>query len=98
MFTKSLYDVVKKPLVTEKSTILGEQNKYVFEVAKDANKASVGKAIEKIFDVKVKAVNVINQVGKQKRFKRVLGRRSDFKKAVITLADGYSIDLAVGGK
>jgi len=94
----SIYDVIRKPIITEKSTVLGEQSKYVFEVAKDAEKAVVQKAIEKIFTVKVKAVNILNNKGKQKRFKGVIGRRSNVKKAIVTLEKDYSIDLAGGIK
>lgn len=96
--TKIKYDLIKKPLVTEKSTALGEQNKYVFEVIPAANKYSIKKAIEEIFEVKVKAVNVLNQKGKVKKFKGIMGRRSDVKKAIVTLEKDYTIDLAGGIK
>lgn len=96
--TKSIYDLIRKPIITEKSTLLGEQGKYVFEVAASAEKGMVQKAIEQIFTVKVKAVNIINQVGKKKRFKGVMGRRSDVKKAVVTLEKDHTIDLAGGIK
>lgn len=92
------YEVIKKPLVTEKSTAMGEEKKYVFEISKDAYKVSVKKAIEQIFDVKVKAVNIINTKGKVKRFKGTIGRRSDLKKAIVTLEKDYTIDLAGGIK
>ncbi len=95
---KSKYDLIRSPIVTEKSTILGEQIKYVFEVASAADKPSVKKAIEEIFDVKVKSVNVLNQKGKTKRFKGIMGRRSDIKKAVVTLEKDCSIDMAGGIK
>lgn len=98
MSANSVYDLIRKPIITEKSTILGEQGKYVFEVAKDAQKSSVLKAIEKIFTVKVKKVNILNQNGKKKRFKGVIGRRSDMKKAMVTLEKDHSIDLAGGIK
>lgn len=98
MSANSIYDLIRKPIITEKSTILGEQGKYVFEVAKDAQKSSVLKAIEKIFTVKVKKVNILNQNGKKKRFKGVIGRRSDMKKAMVTLEKDHSIDLAGGIK
>lgn len=93
-----MYDLIRKPLITEKSTILGEQGKYVFEIARNAEKATVQKAIEKIFAVKVKAVNILITKGKKKRFKGVMGRRSDVKKAMVTLEKDYSIDLAGGVK
>jgi len=98
MSVVSKYDLIRKPVITEKSTLLGESGKYVFEVSKDAAKHSIKKAIESIFSVKVKSVNVLNQKGKVKRFKGVIGRRSDVRKAVVTLEKDYSIDLAGGVK
>ena len=95
---KANYDLVRKPIITEKSTILGEQNKYVFEVAPVATKPLVKKAVEKIFDVKVKSVNILIQKGKVKKFKGTIGRRSDVKKAIITLEEGCNIDFAGGMK
>lgn len=95
---KSKYDLIKSPIITEKSTILGEQVKYVFEVASAADKPSVKKAIEEIFSVKVKSVNVLNQKGKTKRFRGYMGRRADVKKAVVTLEKDHTIDLAGGVK
>lgn len=95
---KSKYDLIRAPLVTEKSTILGEQSKYVFKVAPAADKASVKKAIEEIFEVKVKSVNVMNQNGKTKKFKGRVGRRADMKKAIVTLEKDQTIDLAGGIK
>ena len=92
------YDLVKSPVVTEKSTILGEQGKYIFKVAKIATKASVKKAIEQIFEVKVKSINIVNIKGKVKRFKGVIGTQSDTKKAVVTLEKDNIIDLAGGIK
>lgn len=96
--TKIKYDLIKKPLITEKSTALGEQNKYVFEVIPAANKNSIKKAVEAIFEVKVKAVNMLNQKGKVKKFKGITGRRADVKKAIVTLEKDYTIDLAGGIK
>lgn len=95
---KSKYDLIKKPLITEKSTILSEQGKYVFEVAPAATKPSVKAAIEKIFEVKVKSVNILNQQGKVKRFRGRVGQRSDAKKAMVTLEKDQTIDLAGGIK
>ncbi|NRB10490.1 MAG: 50S ribosomal protein L23 [Rickettsiaceae bacterium] len=92
----SKYDLIRNPVITEKSTILEEQNKYIFKIAKDANKVTVKKAIEEIFEVKVNSVNIINIKGKIKKFKGVKGRRSDIKKAVITLKEGSTIDIAGG--
>lgn len=95
---KSQYDLIHKPLITEKTTILSEQNKYVFKVATCASKPLIKKAVEAIFEVKVKSVNMINQKGKVKKFKGTLGRRSDIKKAIVTLENGYNIDFTGGVK
>ncbi len=92
------YDLIKRPIITEKTTILGEANKFTFEVARDAEKPFIKAAIEKIFDVKVKKVNVLNIKGKVKRFKGRVGKQSDVKKAIVTLEQGYSIDFAGGVK
>lgn len=98
MISANKYDIIRKPLITEKSTVLGELGKYVFEVEKSAEKALIKKAIEEIFTVKVKSVNILNQKGKKKRFKGVMGRRSDVKKAMVTLEKDYTIDFTGGGK
>jgi large subunit ribosomal protein L23 len=95
-FAPELYDVVRAPVVTEKSTLLGEQNKYVFTVAPSATKTQVRQAVEKIFGTSVEKVNMICTKGKTKRFRGVKGRRSDVKKAIVTLAEGKSIDMAAG--
>ena len=90
------YQIILNPLVTEKSTQQSEFNKMVFSVPVSATKLDVKLSIEKIFSVKVSAVNTILQKGKVKRFKGVLGRRSNTKKAIVTLAPGNTIDLSVG--
>ena len=90
------YQVILNPLVTEKSTQQSEFNKMVFSVPVSATKLDVKLSIEKIFSVKILAVNTILLKGKVKRFKGVLGRRSNTKKAIVTLAPGNSIDLSVG--
>ncbi|NNE58586.1 MAG: 50S ribosomal protein L23 [Hellea sp.] len=90
------YDVVVAPVITEKSTILSENNQVVFEVAIDANKAEIKDAIENLFKVTVTAVNTIRVKGKTKRFRGIPGRRKDIKKAVVTLKDGDTIDIATG--
>ena len=90
------YQVILSPLVTEKSTQMSEYNKIVFSVPLSVSKFDVKSSIEKIFSVKVKSVNTILLKGKTKRFKGVLGKRSDTKKAIVTLAPGNSIDLSVG--
>tara|TARA_Y100000991_G_scaffold167615_2_gene129414 strand:+ start:322 stop:651 length:330 start_codon:yes stop_codon:yes gene_type:complete len=90
------YQVILNPLVTEKSTQLSEFNKIVFSVPVNATKLEVKSSIEKLFSVKVIAVNTILLKGKSKRFKGVLGKRSNKKKAIVTLAPGNTIDLSVG--
>ena len=90
------YQVILKPLVTEKSTQLSEYNKMVFAVPINATKLEVKFSIEKIFSVKVKTVNTILTKGKLKRFKGILGKRSNTKKAIVTLAPGNTIDLSAG--
>ena len=88
------YDVVVAPVITEKSTILSENNQVVFEVAIDANKTEIKDAVEALFSVSVTAVNTIRVKGKTKRFRGIPGRRKDVKKAVVTLKDGDMIDIA----
>ena len=90
------YDIIRKPLVTEKSTIASENGAVVFEVSIDSNKPQIKEAVEALFGVKVKAVNTSITKGKQKRFKGVLGRRKDVKKAFVTLEDGNTIDVTTG--
>jgi large subunit ribosomal protein L23 len=91
-----VYDVVRSPVVTEKSTIANELGKYVFKVAVDAGKPEIKTAIEQIFGVQVTKVNTINYDGKIKRFRGKIGQRPSFKKAVVTLKEGQSIDLSSG--
>jgi large subunit ribosomal protein L23 len=90
------YDVIVSPAITEKSTMASEQNQVVFNVAKKATKPEIKAAIEALFSVKVTAVNTLIRKGKVKRFRGTIGRQSDVKKAVVTLADGQSIDVATG--
>ena len=90
------YDVVVKPIITEKSTLVGAYNQLVFEVAKTASKPEIKAAIEALFNVKVTAVNTLVQKGKTKRWRGKPYRRSDLKKAIVTLADGQSIDVTSG--
>jgi large subunit ribosomal protein L23 len=90
------FDVLLAPHITEKSTILSEQNKVVFKVALDSSKDEVASAVEAIYNVKVTKVNTIVTKGKTKRFKGIQGRRSDVKKAIVTLAEGQSIDVTTG--
>ena len=90
------YQIILNPLVTEKSTQQSEFNKMVFSVPLNATKQEIKLSIEKIFSVKVTAVNTILLKGKVKRFKGILGRRSNTKKAIVTLAPGNTIDLSAG--
>jgi len=90
------YDTILSPVITEKSTLLSEENKVVFFVPLSANKAEIADAVEKLFKVKVTAVNTTKVHGKTKRFRGVPGRRNDQKKAVVTLEEGHSIDVTTG--
>jgi large subunit ribosomal protein L23 len=90
------YDTIIAPVITEKSTMLSEHNKVVFQVAKDATKDEIASAVEELFKVRVVKVNTLNVKGKTKRFRGHLGRRSDIKKAVVTLQEGQTIDIATG--
>jgi len=90
------YDTILSPVITEKATMLSEQNKVVFRVAKDASKADIAEAVENLFKVSVVKVNTINVKGKTKRFRGRVGHRSDVKKAIVTLAEGQSIDITTG--
>lgn len=90
------YDTIVAPLITEKATMAAEQNQVIFRVPLAATKPEVKEAVEALFDVKVKAVNTLRMKGKTKRFRGTMGRRSDFKKAIVTLEEGYSIDVTTG--
>jgi len=89
----TLADLIRRPLLTEKATLLLENNQYVFEVAPVANKLQIKAAIEELFDVKVVAVNTYNPPKKKRRVGRFIGRRPHYKRAVVTLAAGDSIPL-----
>lgn len=91
-----LYNVLRSPAITEKATLGSENNQVVFKVAKDANKHEIKIAVEALFKVTVESVNTIVVKGKEKRFRGKIGQRSDFKKAVVRLKDGDSIDVATG--
>lgn len=94
---KSHYSIIRKPLITEKAAVFGaDSNSVAFEVSPKANKVEIKKAIEKIFDVKVKSVKTLNYKGKIKRVGRFIGNRKSWKKAYILLEDGHSIDLIEG--
>ncbi|MDG2298576.1 MAG: 50S ribosomal protein L23 [Planktomarina sp.] len=90
------YDIIRKPIVTEKTTMASEAGAVVFEVAIDSNKPSIKEAVESLFGVKVKAVNTTITKGKAKRFRGMLGKRKDIKKAYVTLEEGNTIDVSTG--
>ena len=90
------YDVIVKPIITEKATLTSENNGVVFQVAKDASKPQIKDAVEALFGVKVKAVNTTITKGKVKRFRGMLGKRKDVKKAYVTLEEGNTIDVSTG--
>ena len=92
------YDVIRKPIITEKATIASEAGAVVFEVAIDSNKPQIKEAVEALFGVKVKAVNTTITKGKTKRFRGMMGRRRDVKKAYVTLEDGNTIDVSTVSK
>ncbi len=92
----NVYDVIRAPVVTEKSTVAQEENKYTFKVAQDSTKQDIKIAVESLYKVKVEKINTIILKGKVKRFKGRLGKRSDVKKAIVKLADGHKIDLSSG--
>ena len=90
------YDVIVSPVITEKSTLASEENKVVFNVARDASKPEIKRAVEDLFGVKVTAVNTVLRKGKVKRFRGHLGKQGDKKIAFVTLAEGQSIDVTTG--
>jgi len=93
---KNAYDVIRAPAITEKSTLVSEHNQVVFKVANDATKADVKAAVESLFSVKVKAVNTQVRKGKMKAFRNIRSRQSDTKRAIVTLAEGHTIDVTTG--
>ncbi len=93
---EAMYAIIRSPVITEKATALGEKNTMAFRVAIDASKPQIKAAVEGLFGVKVTAVNTLVAKGKTKRFKGRPGKRSDVKKAYVTLAPGQSIDLTTG--
>lgn len=90
------YQVIRRPLITEKATMITEHNQVSFLVALDATKPEIKAAVERLFKVKVEAVNTLRQKGKTKRFRGRPGTRPDIKKAIVTLAEGHSIDVTTG--
>ncbi len=96
MNREMMYDIVRAPVVTEKSTQGGEHNQITFRVDRRATKPQIRRAVEGLFGVKVSKVNTLNMRGKVKRFRGRLGKRADYKKAIVTLAEGDSIDITTG--
>lgn len=96
MSEEKYYDIIRFPVVTEKSTAMSEHNKVMFKVPLDADKQTIKAAVEKLFKVKVVSVNTINVQGKTKRFRGQIGKRSDYKKAILTLKEGETIDVMGG--
>ncbi len=90
------YDIVRSPVITEKATMGSEHNQVTFRVPLDATKGEIKAAVEQAFNVKVKAVKTLRQLGKTTRFKGVAGKRSDVKKAIVSLAEGQTIDVTTG--
>lgn len=90
------YDIIVSPVISEKSTMISEYNQVTFNVAPKATKLEIKAAVEALFSVKVKAVNTLVRKGKVKRFKGILGRQSNVKKAIVTLENGQSIDVSTG--
>ncbi|HXJ01613.1 MAG TPA: 50S ribosomal protein L23 [Micropepsaceae bacterium] len=92
----SNYDIILSPVITEKSTRLSESNQVVFRVTKGATKPQIATAVEALFKVKVKAVNTVRTKGKTKAFRGKRFQKSDVKKAIVTLVEGYQIDVTTG--
>ena len=91
-----MLELIRAPIITEKSTLISEHNQVAFRVPLEASKPEIKAAIEALFEVKVKAVNTLRQKGKTKRFRGIPGRRPDVKKAIITLEEGHRIDVTSG--
>ena len=96
MATARHYDTILAPVITEKATVLTEQNKVVFRVAMDSTKDEIAAAVEELFKVRVVKVNTLITKGKTKRFRGIMGKRSDVKKAIVTLQAGQTIDISTG--
>lgn len=96
MNREALYDIIRGPVITEKATLVSEHNQVVFRVALEATKPQIKQAVETLFGVEVRAVNTLRVKGKTKRFRGRIGRRGDIKKAIVTLAEGQSIDVTTG--
>jgi large subunit ribosomal protein L23 len=93
---KDAHDIVRAPVITEKSTLVSEYNQVVFKVARDASKREIKAAVEQLFGVKVRAVNTYVRKGKRKMFKNIRALLSDSKRAIVTLEEGHAIDVTTG--
>lgn len=96
MNQEKIYQTLLGPVITEKATLVSEHNQVIFRVKLDAAKPEIKQAVEQLFSVKVKAVNTMRVKGKTKRFRGIAGKRPDWKKAIVTLEDGQSIDVLGG--
>ena len=96
MSKEHYYNIIRSPAITEKGTLVSEHNQVVFNVARDATKPAIKKAIEGLFGVKVKSVNTLIRKGKQRRFKGQLATLSDIKRAYVTLEEGQRLDVTTG--
>jgi large subunit ribosomal protein L23 len=96
MSKEQFYNIIRSPAITEKGTLVSEHNQIVFNVARDATKPAIKKAIEGLFGVKVKSVNTLIRKGKQRRFKGQLTTLSDVKRAYVTLEEGQRLDVTTG--
>ncbi|HLA03052.1 MAG TPA: 50S ribosomal protein L23 [Aestuariivirga sp.] len=96
MSKEHFYNIIRSPAITEKGTLVSEHNQVVFNVARDATKPAIKKAIEGLFGVKVKSVNTLVRKGKQRRFKGQLATLSDVKRAYVTLEEGQRLDVTTG--
>jgi large subunit ribosomal protein L23 len=96
MIALTHYDVIRRPVITERSTAVSEHNKVIFQVAPSATKSQIKAAVESLFKVKVKSVNTLIRKGKNKRFRGVAGRTGDTKRAIVTLQEGQMIDVTTG--
>ncbi len=94
--TERMYELVRQPVITEKATLLSEFNQVTFKVPLDSNKFEIKSAIERLFSVEVVSVNTLKQQGKLKKFKGRPGKRPGYKKAIVTLGEGHSIDVSTG--
>lgn len=90
------YDVIKSPVITEKATLASEANQVIFKVANKASKVEIKAAVEKLFNVKVRAVNTLVRKGKKKAFRGIMSMQRDTKRAIVTLEEGHSIDVTTG--